>query len=182
MIRARRSTLARIGGVGALIVAAVVAAVHFGADASSDVRIDRFGLPVNQPITRAELGRHAEARLDYPGSRVVKVIGSDEIAKPNDDPDPAYAGAILVTTASPAQLYAWYARWLTSRGYQQVTYYRMSDQPSGVAWRAPRGREQVQIAVFDPGQLYAQQHLNAVPPPGGLVYEELLVGYRVEAR
>jgi hypothetical protein len=181
VIPAHRSTLVRIGGVGAVIVAAIVAAVHFAAGAT-DARSDRFGLPVNKPITRAELGRHAEARLDYPGSRVVKVIGSDEIAKRNDDPDPAYAGAILVTTASPAQLYAWYAQWLTARGYQQVTYYRMSDQPSGVAWRAPRGREQVQIAVFDRGQLYAQQHHKAPLPAGGLVYEELLVGYRVDTR
>lgn len=137
-----------------------------------------MGLPTNKPITQLELSARPEAQLRYPGSLVVKVVGSDEVATRDSEPDPAYAGAILTTTATATQLYAWYAQWLTARGYHQVTYYRMSDQTSGVAWRAPGGREQVQIAVFDTAELAAQQHIS-VAADAGIIYEEVLVGYRV---
>ena len=113
---------------------------------------------------------------------MVKLIGSDEVATRDTEPDPAYAGAILTAKATAAQLYAWYADWATARGYHQVTYYRMSDQTSGVAWRAPGGREQVQVGVFDAAQLAAQQHIDASSSPGTLIYEEVLVGYRVNTR
>jgi hypothetical protein len=136
-----------------------------------------MGLPTNKPVTRLELSAHLEAQLRYPGSLVVKAVGSDEVATRDSEPDPAYAGAILTSTVTATQLYAWYAHWLTARGYQQVTYYRMSDQTSGVAWRAPGGREQVQIGIFDAAELAAQQHINV--PADAVVYEQVLVGYRV---
>jgi len=113
---------------------------------------------------------------------VVKLIDSDTVATRDSEPDPAYAGAILTATATAAQMYAWYADWATGRGYHQVTYYRTSDQTSGVAWRAPGGREQVQVAVFDAAQLAARQHINASLSPGTLIYEQVLVGYRVNTR
>jgi hypothetical protein len=138
-----------------------------------------MGIPTNKAITELELAAHPEAQLRYPGSLVVKIVGSNEIATRDSEPDPAYAGAILTTTATDTQLYAWYAHWLTARGYHQVTYYRMSDQKSGVAWRAPGGREQVQIGIFHPAELAAQQHLSVAAGAGTVVYEQLLVGYRV---
>ena len=137
-----------------------------------------MGLPTNKPITQRELSTHPEAQLRYPGSLVVKVVGSDEVATRDSEPDPAYVGAILTTAATATQLYAWYARWLTARGYHQVTYYRMSDQTSGVAWRAPGGREQVQIGVFDAAELADQQHIR-VAADAGMIYEQVFVGYRV---
>ena len=144
------------------------------------VRLDAMGLATNGPITLAELSAHPEAQLRYPRSLVVKIVGSDEVATGDSEPDPAYAGAILTTTATNAQLYTWYAQWLTDHGYHQVTYYRMSDQTSGVAWRAPGGREQVQIGIFDPTKLAAQQHIGVPAGAGSVVYEQLLVGYRVD--
>jgi hypothetical protein len=86
-------------------------------------------------------------------------VTSPQPFRPTRDskPDPAYVGAILTTTATAAQVYAWYAHWLNAHGYHQVAYYRMSDQTSGVAWRAPGGREQVQIGVFDAAELAAQR-------------------------
>jgi predicted heme/steroid binding protein len=110
---------------------------------------------------------------------VVKIVGSDEVATSDSEPDPAYVGAILTTTATDAQVYDWYAHWLSAHGYHQVTYYRTSDQTSGVAWRAPGGREQVQIGVFDTGELAAQQHISVAARTGTVVYEQLFVGYRV---
>ena len=138
-----------------------------------------MGLPTNKPITQLELSARSEAQLRYPGSELVKIVGSDEIATRDNEPDPAYAGAILTTTATATQLYAWYAHWLTARGYRQVTYYRMSDQTSGVAWRARGGREQVQIGIFDAAELAAQQHISVAASAGTVVYEQVLVGYRV---
>jgi hypothetical protein len=138
-----------------------------------------MGVPTNKAITQLEMSSHPEAQLRYPGSLVVELVGSNEIATRDSEPDPAFVGAILTTTATAAQLYAWYASWLTDRRYHQVTYYLMSDQRSGVAWRAPGGREQVQIGVFDTTGLADQQHINAVVPSGGVVYEQAFVGYRV---
>lgn len=139
-------------------------------------------MPVNAPVTRAQLAALPEANLRYPGSVEVKSIGSDEVKTKDAEPDPAFVGAVLTTAATEAQLYAWYTEWLTGRGYQQVTYYRMTDQVSGMAWRAPKGREQVQVSVFDPAQLASQQHIIAQAPGGGVVYEAVLVGYRVNTR
>lgn len=109
---------------------------------------------------------------------MVEEIGSDETAKPNgQEPDPAYGGSIFTAGTTPTQLYAWYAAWLSAHGYHPVTYYRLTDQRSGVAWQVRDGREQVQIAVFDPRLLAVDQHVTATAPPGGVVYEELLVAY-----
>jgi hypothetical protein len=141
-----------------------------------------MGLPTNKPLTQAELSARPEAHLRYPGSLLVKPVGSDEVATRDSEPDPAYSGAILTSTATATQLYAWYAKWLTSHGYHQVTYYRMSDQRSGVAWRAPGGREQVQIAIFDPVELASQQHISVATAAGTVIYEQVLVGYRVDTR
>jgi hypothetical protein len=138
-----------------------------------------MGVPTNKAITQLELSAHPEAQLRYPGSLVVKTVGSDEVATRDSEPDPAYVGAILTTTASATQVYAWYAHWLNAHGYHQVAYYRMSDQTSGVAWRALGGREQVQIGVFDAAELAAQQHINVAAGAGRVVYEQVLVGYRV---
>ena len=146
------------------------------------MRLDSLGLPTNRPISQLELSTHPEAQLRYPGSTLVKVVGSDEVATKDPEPDPAFVGAILTTTATAAQLYAWYANWLTAHGYQRVTYYRMSDQTSGVAWRAPGGREQVQVGVFDTAELAAQQHISVAAGAGTLVYEQVFVGYRVNTR
>jgi hypothetical protein len=164
------------------VVAIAIVGVLTGCASKSGVRLDAFGVPVNAPITRAQLAALPEAKLRYPGSVEVKSIGSDEVATKDPEPDPAYTGAILTAAATPTQLYAWYTQWLTARGYQQVTYYRMTDQVSGMAWRAPKSREQVQVSVFDPAQLAEQQHITAQPPAGGVVYEAVLVGYRVNTR
>jgi hypothetical protein len=42
-----------------------------------------------------QLSAHPEAQPRYPGSQVVKLVGSNETATRDTEPDPAYAGAIL---------------------------------------------------------------------------------------
>jgi hypothetical protein len=167
--------------VGVLLLMPTIGLTACGT--SSAVHKDGFGLPVNRPLTRAQLLSHPEAQLHYPGSHVVQAVGSDEVAVPHEnEPDPAYAGAILTAAATPARLYAWYSAQLTAAGYREITFYRNPDQVSGKAWRAPNGREQIQVAVFDPAQLAAQQKVTATAPAGGVVYQQVLVGYRVETK
>lgn len=162
--------------IAASVASAIIGVTACGAESS--VRLDSFGLPINRPVTRAELLSHPESTLYYAGSVVVQTIGSDELATSDAEPDPAYAGAILTAAATPTQLYAWYATHLAAGGYLPVTYYPMSDQPSGRAWRASKSHEQVQVSVFDRTKLAAQQHIIADVPPDGVIYEVVLVGYR----
>jgi len=178
-LTARRRRAATRAIAAALIGAWLASA---GCSSPARARLDSLGLPTTRPITQLELSTHPEAQLRYPGSTLIKVVGSDEVATRDPEPDPAYAGAMLSTTATAAQLYAWYADWLTGRGYRPVTYYPMSDQTSGIAWRAPGGREQVQVGVFDRAKLAAQQHISIASGAGTLVYEEVFVGYRVNTR
>jgi hypothetical protein len=139
--------------------------------------VDAFGLPVGQPITRAELAAHAESHLFYPGSTMVRSVGSNQIANPGaGEPDPAYAGAILTASATAAQLYAFYEQGLLARGYRSVNDYRLSSQISGRAWEVDQ-RVQVQVGIFDPVLLQQDQNITTVTQPGELVYEVDLVGY-----
>lgn len=147
-----------------------------GAGTGTD-RVDGFGLPVGQPITRAELASHPESHLFYPGSTLVRSVGSDQIANPAaGEPDPAYDGAILTVSASPDHLYSFYEQQLVARGYHSVTDYRLSSQVSGQAWEVDQ-RVQVQVGIFDPARLQQDQNITAVTQPGELVYEVVLVGY-----
>jgi hypothetical protein len=147
-----------------------------GASGTTD-RVDGFGLPVGQPITRAELATHAESHLFYPGSTVVRSVGSNQIANPAaGEPDPAYAGAILTVSATSDQLYAFYDQQLLAKGYHSVTDYRLSSQVSGQAWEVDQ-RVQVQVGIFDPALLQQDQNITTATQPGELVYEVVLVGY-----
>jgi hypothetical protein len=148
-----------------------------GGGATATDHVDAFGLPIGKPITRAELATHAESHLFYPGSTVVRSVGSNQIANPAaGEPDPAYAGAILTASATADQLYAFYQQQLLARGYHSVTDYRLSTQVSGRAWEVDQ-RVQVQVGIFDPALLQQDQNITAVAEPGELIYEVVLVGY-----
>ncbi|MFL6136463.1 MAG: hypothetical protein ACJ74O_01505 [Frankiaceae bacterium] len=130
--------------------------------------VDALGLPVHRPVTKAELRAHGDLLVLAPGSRVVRRVGMDESKPPGaDEPDPAFAGTIAVAPMRADALHAWYDSWLVALGYQRAPYYRASDQVAGWAWTAPHGNEQVQVAVYRPGN------------GAGVRYEELLVDYRV---
>jgi hypothetical protein len=140
--------------------------------------VDRFGLPLDRPILQRDLSTRPEAALAYPGSHRVTSIGSDQIAQSGgEEADPAYRGAIYTVAVTPTDLYAWYVRWLSARDYHPVTYYRLTDQLSGIAWQVSGGREQIQVAIYNPKLLATDPHLPATVPRGALVYEELLVAY-----
>lgn len=123
------------------------------------------------------MAAHSESHLYYPGSKVVRLVGSNQIAKTSEpEPDPAYAGAILTATVTATQLYAFYDQQLRARGFHTEPDYHLSSQVSGRTWEVDQ-RVQVQVGIFDPGLLEKDQHIATSPGPGGLVYEVILVGY-----
>jgi hypothetical protein len=123
------------------------------------------------------LAAHRESHLYYPGSKVVRLVGSNQIAKTSEpEPDPAYAGAILTATVTADQLYAFYGQQLRARGFYTEPDYHLASQVSGRTWEVDQ-RVQVQVGVFDPALLEQDQNIATAPGPGELVYEVILVGY-----
>jgi hypothetical protein len=163
----------RAKGFGLLLGASALLA----ACSSTPTAVDAFGLPVGRPITRHELLAHRVSHLFYPGSTLVHDVGADQTPnEKGEEPNPAYAGAILTAAASPAALYAFYRGQLEARGFHMVNDYHLASQVSGQAWEVDQ-RVQVQIGVFDPALLSADQHIRTAVAPGRLIHEEVLVGY-----
>ncbi|HET6875640.1 MAG TPA: hypothetical protein VFH70_12715 [Acidimicrobiales bacterium] len=161
----------------ALGVQTAGASVMAGCDSTGRGRLDASGLPVDRPVREADLVRQPEAHLYYPGSDRVRNIGADQTpARPGEEPNPAYLGAILAVAATPAQLYQWYGQQLGPRGFVPTADYRPSTQVSGEAWQFDR-RLQVQVGIFDLQRLEADQGIRVREPDGTLVYEVVLVGY-----
>jgi hypothetical protein len=139
--------------------------------------VDAFGLPIGQPLTRAELAAHSESHLFYPGSKLVRWVGSNQIPNPHEtEPNPAYAGAILTASATAGQLYAFYEKELRPGGFYAVNDYRLSSQVSGRTWEVDQ-RVQVQVGIFNPVLLKQDENITAVTQPGDLLYQVVLVGY-----
>jgi hypothetical protein len=157
------------------VVVPVLVLVLAGCGGTPSVRADRFGLPLDRPVTQQELRRLPEAAMLYPGSRVVRAIGMDEHKQGGaEEPDPAFAGRIALAPATADALLAWYDEQLASRGYRRATYYKLAGQRTGRAWTAPGDREQLQVGIYPPG--------NPAPgavPRGYTGYEVVFVNYRV---
>lgn len=154
---------------------ALLALVATACGGNTAPRFDRLGLPLDRPVTQQEVRRLPEAALLFPGSTVVRAIGSDERKQAGaHEPDPAFAGTIAVAPAAAATLLAWYDHQLTARGYREATYYKLAGQATGRAWTAPGGREQVQVGVYAPGST-----APGAVPRGATGYEALVVNYRV---
>ncbi|MBV9097187.1 MAG: hypothetical protein JO079_03925 [Frankiaceae bacterium] len=126
-------------------------------------------------MTQQEVRRLPDASLLYPGSTVVRVVGSDEHKQPGEhEPDPAFAGNVAAAPTTADALLSWYDHQLTARGYRRATYYKLAGQSTGRAWTAPGSREQVQVGVYPPGSA-----ATAKLTPGHTGYEAILVNYRV---
>ncbi len=155
----------------------LLAALSGGCAAGNGPGTDASGLPTSRPIVQSDLRDRPVARLVYPGSTLVKTVGADQTRNPQgDEPNPAYTGAIRVAPATTAQLYSWYGRWMQIHGFRAATYYRQADESSGQAW-AWHHRLQLQLGVFEPMALAADQGIRFAVPPGSIIYEAVVVGY-----
>lgn len=167
--RLRAALVAAAGAAGMASVAACTS--------QTSVATDSSGLPVNRPVTRADLTSRPETHLRFPGSVVVKRVGMDETPNESgEEPNPAFTGAIFEAHATPSQLYAWFGSSLSKSGFGPARYFMQADQTSGRAWQF-RQRLQVQVGVFDPNLLRSDAGIAVKPGPGELVYESVLVGY-----
>jgi hypothetical protein len=165
-------TLVRLGRRAATALALLIAPVACGGAPGQN---DRLGLPLHRPVTRAELQALRYASLAYPGSRLLRRVGSDQRGQPNSpDADPAFAGMLAAAPAAPPALLAWYDRQLRADGGVPAAYYRGSDRVAGAAWTLRGTRDQVQVAVFRAGS-----HPTGPVPTGWVTYEALFVAYRV---
>lgn len=110
--------------------------------------LDADGLPLG-PVTYKEVSAHPEATLYYPGATVLSLRGSDERTYMITNRSAAFAGAVLSTTDSADQVYAWYQHWLTAHGWSACEVVRTLDQIS-VQGYCRGHREHFTIAVDNP--------------------------------
>jgi hypothetical protein len=138
---------------------------------------DVSGLAINRPVVRSDLVHLPAARLRFPGSSVVKMVGEDQTpTQPGEEPNPAFTGAILTADTSPSALYRWYGSELAKRGFAPAPDFRPADQTSAQAWQSHH-RLEVQVGVFDPVLLRRYAGIQVSLSPGELVYEAVVVGY-----
>jgi hypothetical protein len=130
---------------------------------------DSNGLP-NGAISAKAIAKSPLAHLYYPGSKPFYLLdaGSDE--QPGSGP--AYAGAILTSNATGAQIYAWYRQKLRSLGWSFVTDNGCLDiQPSCPQFGhdGHGQRETFFLAIDSPALLPSV--IGRTPPPACTVYE-----------
>jgi hypothetical protein len=131
---------------------------------------DSAGLP-NGPVSYAQITAHPEAHLYYPGSRVFAPFGGPErnyLTIDGQKHDPAFAGAVLTSNATPAQIYLWYQLWLLKHGWRSHGYV------GATTWRSWEGyargtREELIVAIDYPDLL--GETLGRRLPPARTVYE-----------
>ncbi len=95
---------------------------------------------------------------------------------PGEEPNPAFTGAILVASTTPAALYRWYGTALDEHGFRPAPDFRPADQTSGQAWQR-QTRLEVQVGVFNPVLLRQGRGVAVNLQPGQVAYEAVVVGY-----
>lgn len=122
---------------------------------------DAAGLPTG-PVSYAEVNRHVEAHLAYPGSRPVARFGAGEYHHPlSGHDDAAFAGGILATVATPAQVYHWYERWTAAHGWRPYAVSTLSTQRSAQGFE--RGRREFFIVAIDNPHLLSETIGRPIP-------------------
>ena len=87
------------------------------------VRYDQYGIP-SAPVSYEFVSSKPEAKLFYPNGKIYAPFGSgqESLWPEGTGYGVAFAGAVMVTTDSPEQIYAWYRDWLLSHGWQYSDY------------------------------------------------------------
>ncbi len=132
---------------------------------------DSAGLP-NGPVSYKQVTAHPEARLHYPGSRMFAPFGGPErnyLTLDGREHDPAFAGAVLTSNATPAQIYLWYQLWLLKHGWRSWGGYAMLGTWKSDESYARGTREEFTVAMDYPTSI--RDTLGRTAPPGRTVYE-----------
>jgi len=133
------------------------------------VQLDRNGIPVGH-VSADWISKQPISHLYYPNSKPFYSLnsGSDESAGSG----PAYAGAILTSNATGAQIYAWYVQKLRSMGWTFITDNGCADVQVSCPQFGHDGhgqREVFLLAVDNP--LLLPSVIGKRPPPACTVYE-----------
>jgi len=136
---------------------------------SGQQRLDRDGLPLGS-VSYEFVNSRPPAHFVYPNAQTLRVIGHGESRYPAEGvTNSAFAGAILATHDSPAQVYAWYQQKLLAdhwKPYQLAAL--LSTQLSAEGYQ--RGtRETFVVAIDDPHQLSGV--IGTQMPTGGTLFE-----------
>jgi hypothetical protein len=108
-----------------------------------------------------------EASLYYPGSHLFWPFwGGETWSK-----DPAFAGAILTSSGSPAAIYQWYHNWLATHGWHQADadFNCCLDTQTSLQGYERGSRELFYVAMSDPRGL--SETLGGPVPRGVTVFE-----------
>ncbi len=151
-----------------LLTVAALLIAGCGSSSSGSGKRDTQGLPLGL-VSYQEVKSHPEATLYYPGSEVVRVIGSGEVRNYIEGgSNSAFAGAILRTDDTPERVYAWYRAWVVDHGWQ-------TNEVSGASpWLSAQGyqrgsRERFLVAIDNPVVL--SQVLGSQVPTSGTLFE-----------
>jgi hypothetical protein len=102
------------GGIALALLAATGGVAYF-----AETSRGPDGLPDHRAVRAADLASRPEASLFYPGSTVVDSARADQSADPNNPASgPAKIDTLLATTASVAEVQAWYGRRLAAGGWR----------------------------------------------------------------
>ena len=122
------------------------------------------------PVTFDQIKSHPEGHLFYPGARVYWPIGGGEQRSDLEGiTNPAFAGAILTSSASTDEIDQWYREWMQSHGWEPDRRIRSGVWLSHLDFK--RGsRELFTVAIDDP-RLLTGVLGTAVPTDRGTVFE-----------
>jgi|ERR1035437_926040 hypothetical protein len=112
---------------------------------------DSVGLPKGK-VTYTFVYTLPEAKMYYPSTTVVEILGGDEIDSPPSSARSGFAGAILATNASASTIYDWYDTKLVLSGWIEYQSSPVSPQTS-VRSYSKGNREIFTVAVDDPAAL-----------------------------
>lgn len=119
-------------------------------------------------MTYGALQCHREAHLFYPGATIYQRLGASQTSTALSGTNPAFSGAILISSDPVARIYAWYDTWLRARGWYRYPLLGAGYLSSHGYARTP-AREAFDVDIDNPAQLSGS--LGHQVPTGGTVFE-----------
>lgn len=175
----KRSAVIRVGlpavgivGIGILLGWAIIAWLAPGAS-----KREGCTLPTTA-VKYQDLQCHPEAHLVYPGSTEYQSLAASETTDPFAGTNPAFSGAILISTDSAPKIYAWYDSWLKSHGWYRAPLLG-AGYLSSHGYARGRAREAFNVDIDDPARLSAT--LGRRVPSGGTVFEVVYLAFPYRA-
>jgi hypothetical protein len=136
------------------------------ASCSSPPGVDRYGIPLGD-ISAQQVAKNPLAHLYYPGSKPFFMLGTGSTSD-----GPAGAGALVASSATGRQIYAWYTKKLASLGWSFVTDRGcLATEPDCPQYGHDHhgNREGFYLAITNPA--FLPQMFGARAPPACTVYE-----------